>query len=219
MFGHRMWIMTDKVKVLLRPMDESDLPGVVEGFSLLGVRQWTAGLNAPGLSSEKDWLRKVEEDPKIVHWAIVPDGSDEAVGVTALNNIDGRCKTGRSGIIIYRPEWWGKGVASASHLGRTLYAADYLMLASITSGFRVQNEASGKALYGVGYFKIGEEYRTWAIHGRLWNTVNVQWVNPSTWALKFLFGDEEVPSDVRLALPRALEALTKARVCVKTFKD
>lgn len=141
---------------------------------------------------------------------IVPEGSPVPVGVTSLHKIDvfGSCS---SGIVIWDQNWWGKGVASLAHLGRTLFAADYLNRLTITSSIRTVNTASFKAAVKNGYIITGVQPRSAFRQGRYLDTYNLTWLNPER--IDILY-PEGLPAEYREGVERARAALNKARAAV-----
>lgn len=139
MYGIRMTVSHKGLTVNLRPFSREDVPVLVEHFSSMKTHLYTGGLFGQTLENELEWYEKNQSDPDSCVWAIQPDGSDQAIGVTSLHQINDRGSSCSSGIIIWRHDWWGKGVASAAHLGRTLFAADYLNRYIIRSSVRTMN--------------------------------------------------------------------------------
>ncbi len=212
MFGIDMFIKTQKASVLLRPGTKDDIPELVKHFSSMRVHMYTNGLFGQTLESELDWYDKTRNDKSGCTWFIQPESSQVAIGVTSLhdfNNSDGGCT---SGIIIWDSTWWGKGVASAAHLARTLFAADYLNKYSIQSCVRTENNASRKALERVGYTIWGTEpvddYRA----GRWLDTYHLKWFHPEKYQFYYPSG---LPEKFTAGVERAKVALATARKVVE----
>src|SRR3989344_1756290 len=157
MYGVTMKVEHNGLAVVLRALRKEDVPILVEHFSSMKVHMYTNGVFAQTLENELELYEKNRKDPDGVTWAIQPEGSHSPNGVTSLHEINSRENSCSSGIIIWDPSWWGKGVASAAHLARTLFAADYLNRFVIRSSVRVANEASRRALERVGYTVWGTE--------------------------------------------------------------
>lgn len=212
MFGIKMFVKTDKAKVLLRPGTKEDIPELVKHFSSMQVHVYTQGLFGQTLENEIEWYDKVRKDENDCVWFIQPEGSDVPVGVTALHKILSRGGGCTSGIIIWDQGWWGKGVASAAHLARTLFAADYLSKYSIRSSVREDNEASRRALESVGYTVWGTEPADGYRAGKWLNTHQLKWFHPDKH--QFYFPDG-LPEKFVPGVERAKLALDKARQVVK----
>lgn len=211
MYGMKMRIEYDGFGVNLRPFCKADIPNLVEHFSSMKVHMHTMGLYGQPIENEEEWYERNRNDPTSCIWAIVPDGSDVAVGTTGLhdsNNIHGCCV---SGMVIWEPQWWHRGVATHSHLGRTRYAADFLNRTTIKSAARVENEGSGRALTRVGYYLVGIEPRTTTRDGKFLDTKLFTWIHPYKANLLF---PEGLPERYAESVALAKVALDKARQVV-----
>lgn len=211
MFGINMMVRTEKAAVNLRPAQKDDMKELVKHFSSMRVHLYTNGMFAQTLENEEEWYDKVRQDKDGCSWLIQPAGHDHPVGITGLHEINTRENSCSSGIIIWDTDWWGKGVASAAHLGRTLFAADYLNRVKINSCVRVENNPSRKALERVGYTVWGTEpvddYRA----GRWLDTYHLTWFHPEKY--NFFYPDG-APEMYKEGIERAKVALEKARGCV-----
>lgn len=210
MYGVRIRIEYDGFGVNLRPFAKTDLPSLVKHFDSMKVHMYTMGLFAQTLENEEEWYEKNRKDKDSCVWAIQPDGSDVAVGTTAIHDmtIFGSCI---SGIIIWDTTWWSKGVATRAHLGRTLFAADYLNRLTIKSSVRADNSASFRALTRVGYHETGLEPRTSFRAGRYLDTKLLCWIHPEKTDLLF---PEGVPTVYKEGIEKASIALLRAREVV-----
>ncbi|HUC94523.1 MAG TPA: GNAT family protein [Candidatus Saccharimonadales bacterium] len=210
MFGINMRIEYDGFGVALRPLSKADLPVLVEHFNSMKIHYYTQGLFAQTLENETEWYEKKRKEETSCLWGIVPDGSEVAVGITEIHGINthGSCETG---FIIWDTSWWDKGVATRSHLGRTLFASDYLNRLTIRSSARVENGGSVNALTRVGYVKTGVEPRTYFRAGRFLDTQLFCWLNPERIGILF---PEGLPSQYEDGVQKAQVALTKARQVV-----
>lgn len=210
MFGMQMQVSYGELAISLRPFAKEDLPIIVKRFSSMKVHMYTMGLFAQTLESEEEWYQKRSQDPSSCIWAIVPQGQTEPIGTTGLHNID-LWGSATSGIAIWDTNWWGKGVATRSHLARTLFAADYLQRYTIKSAARVNNQGSVKALLKVGYNKTGVEPRTFCRAGKYLDTQLFCWLHPERIGVLYPQG---LPKRYKKGVQRAKEALAKAREVV-----
>ncbi len=211
MFGVKMIIKHKGVSVLLRPFCKEDLTVLVDRFSSMKIHLYTNGLFAQTYENELEWYEKNRQDQDTCHWAIVPLFSNEKelpIGVTGLHGLLSRNNSCTSGIIIWDPAWWGKGIASACHLGRTLFAADYLNRMKINSTVREENVASRRALERVGYTVWGTEPCSDMREGRWLMTHHLIWFNPR---IEKIFFGEGIPDLYWEGLDKAQVALTTAR--------
>lgn len=212
MFGVNMHVKTKKVSVTLRPGTKEDIPGLVKHFSSMQIHMYTKGLFGQTLENELEWYDRVRKDENDCLWFIEPEGSDVAVGVTGLHKILSRGGGCTSGIIIWDRKWWGQGVAGATHLARTLFAADYLNKYSIRSSVREDNQASRKALESVGYTVWGTEPADGYRAGKWLNTHQLKWFHPEKY--QFYFPDG-LPEKFTAGVERAKLALDTARNIVE----
>jgi len=212
MFGINLRVKTERITVNLRPACKEDMKELTKHFSSMRIHMHTMGMFAQTLENEEEWYEKVRRDETRCTWLLQPDGYDKPIGVTGLHGIDSRKNSCTSGIIIWDPDWWGKGVASAAHPGRTLFAADYLNRLVIRSCVRSENAASRKALQRVGYTIWGTEpvddYRA----GRWLDTDHLIWFHPEKYQFFYPNGLPEMYVE---GVARAKLALEKARNCVE----
>lgn len=211
-FGPAMRCEFDGFGITLNPPKKEDLPLFSEGLSSVRVNMYTGTLFAQSIENEQEWYEKRRKDDDNVHWTITPDGSDEIVGITGLHgiqNVHGGCS---SGIIIFNTDWWGKGVASRSHLARTMFAANFLNRNTITSMVRRDNKASRKALERVGYGVTGCSPCTAFRGGEFLDTLHLTWINPTKLSMLFPKG---LPKNYRKSVENARIALEKASEVVQ----
>lgn len=207
MYGVNMYVAFDGLGVKLRPFSKGDLPVLVRYFSSMKVHMYTQGLFAQTEESEEEWYERTRKDERSCTWAIQPDGSEEPIGITSLHGID-LFGSASSGIIIWNVDWWGKGIATRAHLGRTLFAADYLNRLTIKSSVRADNAASFRALTRVGYNLTGLEPRTSYRAGRYIDTKLLCWIHPEKINLLFPEGGAEAYKE---GIENASIALLRAR--------
>lgn len=212
MYGYPMLIETERIKLVLRPFTKGEVRGFVPYFGSMVIHEFTAGMSAPTVEDEEHWYDKTREDKDGMTWAVVPDGETEPIGMTSLHKITDIFGGSSSGFICYKPEWWNKGLASAAHLGRTMYAADYLNRSVINSSVRSRNIGSRKALERVGYTVWGTELITIQRGGKFLSTDHLQWFHPERTALLFPDG---VPTNKVEGIEKAKMALDLARKVVK----
>ncbi len=212
MFGINMFVKTQKINVRLRPGTKEDLPELVKHFSSMRIHLYTQGLFGQTIENELEWYDKTRKSDECCTWFIQPEGSQVVVGVTSLhkiNSTDGSCT---SGIIIWDQSWWGKGVASAAHLARTLFTADYLCKYSISCSVREENVASRRALEKVGYTVWGTEPADGYRAGKWLNTHQLKWFHPVKYQFYYPNGLPEKFTD---GVERAKLALDTARKVVE----
>ena len=83
-----------------------------------------------------------------------------------------------SGSVIFRPEYWGKGIASAAHKARTWYAFTQLGLHRIKSAVIQANGGSRKALERSGYTLVYTERNEQYSDGQFHHLDCLECLNP-----------------------------------------
>lgn len=212
MFGINIKVKTERAEVNLRPACKEDVKELTKYFSSMRIHMYTMGTFAQTQENEEEWYDRVRQDKDCCTWLIQPESYDKPIGVTSLHEINSRENSCTSGIIIWDPDWWGKGVASAAHLGRTLFAADYLNRLVIRSCVRSENAASRRALQRVGYTVWGTEPADDYRAGKWLNTDHLIWFHPEKY---HLFYPNGLPEMYVAGVERAKVALEKARKCVE----
>lgn len=220
MYGPLATITLKGQKLYLRPFKGSDVQAIVRGFNSLAVRKWMAsGPVYQTEAQELDWVRSSASVSDAYFWAICLEPDGEAIGSTNLGRVDLRIGSAVSGIVIWRPDLHGQGIATRAHLARTLFAAKFLRLATIHSSARAPNVASRRALERVGYVKVGFRPRDWLWDYGWCDSVLLSWTNPLRWrevwgsdfrALPALF-----KNDLLAGRARAIKALKLAERCVR----
>lgn len=212
MFGPRMRIEYGGFGITLRPFNDADLSYAAEGMSNFEVLIYTKQLGGKTLEQEKEWYKKTADSPTDWVWAIQVDDQEYAIGVTGIHGVRSASHSCTTGIIIWDKSYWGRGIASRAHLGRTLYAADDLNRFLIESSVRFPNEPSLRALERVGYNRTGVSPRTAKRAGRYLDTYHVAWIHPEMISVLY---PEGLPEEYREGVERARIALEKARQVVE----
>ena len=212
MYGMKMKINHNGQSVILRRFRKSDMPVLVDHFDSMQIHMYTKGLSAQTLENEEEWYEKNRKDPDTCTWAIQPEGYECPIGVTSLDNITSKYNFCTSGVIIWDPAWWGKGIASAAHLGRTRFAVEWLNRFAIRSCVREPNEASRRALERVGYSVWGMEPITTERCGEFLNTYHLLWLHPKRINVYYPNG---LPEMFREGVEKAEKALALAKIEVQ----
>jgi len=210
MLGMPMKVSHRGIEVMLRAIKKPEIEVLVAGFNSMKVHMYTTGLFSQAFEDEISWWEKTREERNTVSWGIEYGG--QLIGVTGLHEINSRLGDCTSGIIIWDQNSWGKGIASCSHLARTLFAVDYLHRIMIRSHVRTENEASAKALQRVGYSITGTKYRDAFRAGRWIDTYELLWQHPNY--AKHLFPDG-LPEMFREGVEKADIAIELARQVVE----
>lgn len=172
-FGPIMRFRVGDFRVELAPLTKEVMPEFVSlahggGLQRLSVTRYMGMSMAPVAEDEQDWFEKIRAARDTLIWGIwIVEGEGEATARTLIGNSalvdigsEGHSKLIRqatSGSMIFRPEYWGKGIASAAHKARTWYAFTELGLHHIKSAVIQANGGSRKALERSGYTLVYTE--------------------------------------------------------------
>lgn len=166
-FGPIMRFTVGEYIVELAPLTKEVMPEFVDiahggGLQRHSVTRYMGMGFAPVAEDELEWFEKTRKAHDTLVWGIwILQGEGEAatrtlIGNSALVDIDkdghsGLIRQATSGSMIFRPEFWGKGIASAAHKARTWYAFQHMGLHRIKSAVLQANGGSRTALERSGY--------------------------------------------------------------------
>lgn len=166
-FGPIMRLNVGDLRVELAPLTKEAMGEFVNltyggGLQQRSVTQYMGMSWAPVAEDEQEWFEKTRAAKDTLVWGIwLIEGEGESqtrtiIGNSALFDIDKDghshlIRQATSGSMIFRKEYWGKGIASAAHKARTWYAFNHLGLHRIKSAVIQANGASRKALERSGY--------------------------------------------------------------------
>lgn len=141
--------------------------------------------SAPVLEDEQEWFDSIRTSKTKLVWGIwlIEEGERTLIGNSSLNGIGeeghaGFIRQATSGSMIFRSEYWGKGIASAAHKARTWYAFQYLGLHRIMSAVIQGNVGSAKALIRSGYTLVYTERNEQYTDGQLRHIDCFECLNP-----------------------------------------
>lgn len=217
-FGPRMRLAVDDLIIELSPLTKESMGEFVEGMQQVNVTKYLGRQFAPTLEDEHEWYDKVRADTTRLIWGIwVIDGTERTlIGNTSLFDITTQhIHQATSGSMIFRQDYWRKGIASAIHKARTWYAFEHLGLHRVMSAVIHGNVASRKALEKSGYELVYVERNTVFVDGALRHQDNLAVLNPhDTFWAQWWHGDR--PSKRSLeARQRTLATIAWARQHVK----
>jgi RimJ/RimL family protein N-acetyltransferase len=207
------------LKIEMAPISRTDMPVFIQagGMQSYEVIKFLGRSNAPVLEDEYEWFDNARADKDDVIWGIyvVDAGQRTLIGNTGLHDVNGAmfspCKSATSGFMIFRPEFWGKGIAGACHKARTMYAFDMLGLVCIRSGVIFENEASRRAVESVGY-AVHHSDRMSGLHkGEPRRDYALMCVNPDKYVWAYWWRSSSPPKRWRDARVKTTKALEWAR--------
>ena len=189
-FGPIMQFSVGDLQIELAPQTRESMSEFIDlahggGMQRHTVTRYLGRRNAPVLEDEYDWFEKERKDTTSLVWGIwVIDGDHRIpIGNSGLHGIgedghSGFIRQATSGSQIFRPEYWGKGIASAAHKARAWYAFKHLGLHRIKSAVVQGNGGSSTALSRSGYFYAYTERNEQFVDGKLLHTDCFECLNP-----------------------------------------
>jgi RimJ/RimL family protein N-acetyltransferase len=182
-FGPIMRFQVGELHIELAPLTKDVLGEfIAPGMNQLSVSRYLGSHTANTIEDEEDWYETVRKDQTKVVWGIwLLDGDTRTlIGNSGLVDITtGHIRQATSGSLIFRKEYWGKGIASAAHKARTWYAFRELGLHRIMSAVIQGNGGSLKALQRSGYDLVYVERNTVFTDGQLHHQDNLACLNPN----------------------------------------
>ena len=216
MFALPMTVSTDRQTVTLQPFSRHQAAEIAQYWKYDVVKFLGQGQRAQTPETEEAWYDSMVADESTLLWGLFVEGSDGSqihVGNTSLSK-DGDLRY-TSGILIWRQDHWGTGIASAAHLARTKYAVERCDAISIGSEVFDGNIASSKAITKLGYVKTGDNYRKGFNARRALNSEEYLWVNPYEPVWSFFWNGLAVPEAFVEARQVALDAMIGAHKQVR----
>lgn len=183
-FGPIMRFSVGELQIELAPLTKEAMSEFANpGMQLGSVTRYLARRSAPVLEDELEWFDKARANESNLIWGIwVVDGDErKLIGNSALEAINinhGKMHQATSGSLIFRKEYWGRGIASAAHKARTWYAFHELGLHRIMSAVIRGNGGSLKALKRSGYSLVYTERNTVFVDGKVRHQDNLECLNP-----------------------------------------
>jgi len=210
-FGPRMQLDVGELKIELAPLSKEVLGEFVSpGLQQASITKYLSSTTAPVLEDEHEWFEKMRLAENAITWGIYVRNGEQRVliGNTSLTDITkGHTIQAVSGSMLFRKEYWGKGIASSIHKARTWYAFDQLGFTRVKSAVIHGNVASRKALEKSGYRLVYVERNTVFVDGQLRHQDNLECVNPGEVAWNLWWGGDVPAKDAVDARERTLDAL------------
>ncbi len=207
--------LTTKTGLNLRmgPISKDDLSSFVGPHAMhsLQASRYLGRIAAPSIEDEEEWYEKMRTDGSSMSWGLFAGESDghKLIGGTSLNRIQNNqmFRRATSGILIFDQDYWGKGIATATHAARTYFAFRELGLGVIYSKVFHTNEPSRKAIESVGYVLTGTN-RCQGMHRGEWLHANdFELINPDDWAWNAWWSGDQPTEDFLEARERTLRRL------------
>lgn len=182
-FGPIMRLEVNGLQIELAPLTRESVSEFVKpGLQQASVSRYLSFHTAYTEQDELEWFDKTRADKSNLVWGIwvIEGGERKVIGNTALSEINWtHVHQATSGSMIFRTEYWGKGIASAIHKARTWYGFQHMGLHRIKSAVIQGNVASRKALEKSGYSLVYVERNEQFVDGQLRNLDNLECLNPN----------------------------------------
>jgi ribosomal-protein-alanine N-acetyltransferase len=166
-FGPIMRLKVGELNIELAPLTKEVMNDFIDiahggGLQRQSVSRYLGRSNAPVAEDEQDWFEKTRAAKDTLVWGIwIVEGEGSQATRTLIGNSSlfdigevGHTpffRQATSGSMIFRKEYWGRGIASAAHKARTWYAFQHIGLHRIKSAVIQANGGSRKALERSGY--------------------------------------------------------------------
>ena len=211
-FGSIMRLKTSSgLNIELAPFTREEAELFVEGFQKASVTRFLGNDIAQTRETEQAWYDAIQQDKLARIWGIwvVEKHSRKLIGNTIIEKVEmNNMPRATTGIVITDKNYWGKGIATATHKARSLYAFERMRIVRLMSYIYDGNEPSLRALEKVGY-NLHHRTRNEMYNQGEWLAVNVmECINPLDWAWSLWWGNDRVPRknlDARKAAAASLE--------------
>ncbi len=220
-FGPIMKVRTGELSFELAPLTRDSMCEFVNidhggGMQRHSVTKYLGRNLAPVLEDEYEWFDRVRASKDDIVWGIwlVEDDERTLIGNSSLNGIGdshaGFIRQATSGSLIFRPEHWGKGIASSAHKVRTWYAFQHLGLHRVNSAVIQANGGSATALSRSGYTFVYTERNESFVDGELRHMDCLECLNPLDLFWRQWWHGDRPPASARRARQLTLQAMAWA---------
>lgn len=214
-FGPRMRLQVGDLTIELAPHEKEAMNELINpGLQQASVTRYLSMGGAPVLEDEHEWFDKARTDKTQLNWGIwvVKGESRQLIGGTSLMDIKkSHTLQAESGSLIANKEFWGKGIATATHKARTWYAFEQMGLARISSCVIQGNIASKKALLHSGYSFTHMRRNIEFSDGQLRHMDVFECINPSDQTWRLWWGSDRPTKASREAREQTRQALEWAQ--------
>lgn len=201
-FGPIMRFKVDELDIEMAPLTRESVSEFVDikhggGMQRHSVTRYLGRRFAPVLEDEYEWFDKVRVAEDKILWGIWVSeaGVRTLIGCSDLEGVGkgdaSYIRKAESGSVIFRPEYWNKGIGSAAHKARTWYAFQQLGLHCIKSTTVKGNRGSSKALTRSGYMYLHTERNDHFVDGEMHHLRHYECINPYDTFWSQWWGNEE----------------------------
>jgi RimJ/RimL family protein N-acetyltransferase len=173
--------MISEGKVRLRAFREDDLKNSLAWLNNPAVTRYLLNMRPWSLVEEKAWIERTmrNEDPSAVT-LVVETTDGEYVGSTGLMQIDRRNRSAEAGIVIGRPEEWGRGLGTDAMKGLLRHAFEELNLHRVSLRVYSFNERAMRSYAKLGFVEEGRLRQAMYRHGA-WHDVVLMSILADEW--------------------------------------
>ena len=159
-------------KVRLRAFREDDLKNDVAWINNPVVTRYLTHMRPWSIVEERTWLDRAmrNDDPTSVTF-VVETSDGEYSGSVGLIHIDGRNRHAEVGIVIARPEDWGRGLGTEAMLLILRHAFEEMNLHRVMLRVFTFNERAIKSYVKIGFVEEGRLRQNMYRHGAWHDTV------------------------------------------------
>lgn len=219
-FGSIMKFSVGELEIELSPLTKEVMGEYIShehsgGIQSLAVNRYVSRQTAPTLEDELEWFERTRTEKDTIVWGIwVKESSGKVlIGGTSIFNIGtyGHApmfRSGETGSMIFRQDYWARGIASAIHKARTWYAFQHLGLNILKSAVLQPNTGSRKALERSGYVVTRTVRNEQYIEGTLYHLDWLECLNPLDLFWSLWWHNESPPKaslDARKVTEKAME--------------
>lgn len=166
-------------KVRLRAFRDDDLKNCVAWLNNPAVTRYLQSMRPWSVSEERAWLERImrNDDPTSVTF-VVETSDGEYSGSAGLMHIDPRNRSAEAGIVIGRPEDWGRGLGTEAMLTLLRHAFEELNLHRVHLRVYAFNERALRSYKKLGFVEEGRQREALFRHGAWHDVVSMAILQP-----------------------------------------
>ena len=225
-FGPIMRFKVEELAIEMAPLTRESVSEFINiehggGMQRHSVTRYLERRLSPVLEDEYEWFDRKRASKEDIIWGIwlIENDARVLIGSSGIHDLGtkdaGYIRQATSGSVIFRPEYWNKGIGSAAHKARTWYAFQQLGLHSIKSATISGNRGSSKALSRSGYMYSHTERNDHFVDGAMHHTRHYECLNPYDTFWNQWWGDDAPTAAAIEARQLAREAMSWAERSVE----
>jgi RimJ/RimL family protein N-acetyltransferase len=159
-------------KVILRPVEERDIPNMQRWINDQEVIRGTLQFLPVSETGEREWLERIRKDSHAIMLAIETH-EGRHIGTIGIFGISWRDGTAHTGTLIGEKDCHGKGYGTDAKMLLLNYAFNTLNLRKICSSSLEFNQASLHYNLKCGYKEEGRRKQQFFRDGRYWDEIKI----------------------------------------------